>query len=343
MAGNARILGGTVDMGAYESPAGGLAAAPVVQPACGSTASGAITPALVGACLPLTVAWQSGGQSGATLDSLAAGAYVVTLTDAQGRNVAFSAQVPVANAPMLQVDGTPISCFGADDATLSATPLTGQPPFAYSWSPPVTTDSLATGLPPGPISVTVTDAWGCTSAFSFQVPEPDTLQFTAVVQDATGQQSANGSIQVTGVTGGTLPYHYLWSPGGSMGAMVSNLLPGLYTLTVTDHRGCAAAWTFEVGYVSGTEAALGPAVLSIYPNPAAETVMVAGDFQDRAPAVLELYAAGGRLVRSWTCPDGGTASGPWSLSLEGLASGAYLAQLKDAQGRLVGTGRLVKE
>ena len=113
LAGHDRILNGKVDMGAYETPAFGLAAAPVIKPACINTTNGAITPSLISPCPPLLVAWQSGSQSGASLDSLAAGDYLITLTDARGHNVAFNAQIPAANPPVLLVDGAPISCFGA--------------------------------------------------------------------------------------------------------------------------------------------------------------------------------------------------------------------------------------
>ena len=179
------------------------------------------------------------------------------------------------------------------------------------------------------------------ASFEFHVPEPDTLQFTATVQDASGPQSANGSIQVDAVTGGTAPYDYLWSPDSSMEPVLSNLTPGSYTLTVTDERGCVATWTFEVRYVSGTEEAAGQAVLLLYPNPAVESATVVGDLPDKMPAMLDLYDAAGRLIRTWHVPDSGAGS-MWPLSLEGLAKGEYVVQLKDEQGRVIGSGCLVK-
>ncbi|MBP6825767.1 MAG: hypothetical protein KA165_04310 [Saprospiraceae bacterium] len=342
IAGGGRIQGGTVDIGAYESAAFGLAAEPAVKGACNGEPDGAIDVSLAGACEPLDVSWQSGAQSGTTLSGLAPGAYQVTVTDAKGHSLAFSAAVPAADPPILQADGSPVSCFGADDALLSVKPLSGQPPFAYLWSPTGTTDSVVAGLSPGPVSVTVTDAWGCTATFSFDIPEPDTLQFTATVQDATGQQIADGSIAVNGVAGGTPPYGYLWSPGGSTDDMLTGLTPGFYTLTVTDERGCQAVWTFEVKYTSDTKEGEGQAVLLIYPNPAGESTVLSADFRDKpAPALLEIYDAGGRLARSAELP-AGSVSG-WSISLEGLSAGYYTVLLRDAAGKAIGTGKLIKK
>ena len=340
IAGTPRIQAGTVDIGAYESPAFGLSAEPGVKGACNGEPNGAIEVSLLSACEPLDVSWQSGAQAGTALSGLAPGAYQVTVTDAKGHSLAFSAAVPAADPPILQVDGSPVSCFGADDASLSVKPLSGQPPFAYLWSPAGTTDSLATGLSPGPASVTVTDAWGCTSSFSFNIPQPDTLQFTATVQDATGQQIADGSIAVNGVAGGTPPYGYLWSPGGSAGDLLAGLLPGFYTLTVTDQRGCEAVWIFEVKFTSGTKEGEGQAVLLIYPNPAGESTVLSTDFRDR-PALLEMYDAAGRPARSAELPTGSISG--WSISLEGLAAGYYTLLLRDAVGKPIGTGKLIKK
>lgn len=342
LAGNPRILGGTVDIGAYEAPEFGFSAAPTVKPACLGQAGGSITVAPANGCEPLNYLWQPGGPAGPTLGGLLPGAYQVTVTDAKGRTAVDIIAVPAADPPMLQADGSPVSCFGAADAALSVSPLSGLPPFAYLWQPGGFTDSLLTGLGPGPVAVTVTDAAGCTATFAFTVPQPDSLQFTATVQHASSATSADGSILVNTVTGGTAPYTYLWQPGGSTEDMVSGLLPGPYTLTITDTRGCAAVWAFEVEFTIETTEAGEQAVLLIYPNPAGEAATVAGDFPEKlSPARLGLYDAAGRLLRSLTLPGNGAAT--WQVPLENLAAGQYLVLLYDTAGKTVGAAKLVKQ
>jgi hypothetical protein len=338
ISGNPRIQDGTVDIGAYESPAFGLAAEPAIKAACDGQPTGAILTSLASACEPLSVTWHSGNQTGMSLDSLAAGIYFVTLTDSKGRSLTFSASVPATPSPTLQVDGQPISCFGAADAMLSVMPLTGQPPFAYLWSPSGATDSVATGLGPGLASVTVTDDWGCTATFSFDIPEPDTLQFSAAVADASAPQSADGSIMVTSVTGGTPPYDFLWSPTGSTDEMIKNLAPGFYTLTVTDARGCEAVWTFEVKAILGTTATEGRAVLLIYPNPASAAATVS--YSGANVSFIEIYDGSGRLVRSEKVA---TLGGVWQVSLEGLAAGGHAVVLKNGDGMVAAKGRLIRK
>ena len=129
-----------------------------------------------------------------------------------------------------------VSCNGAADGAITATPAGGTPAYSYVWSDGQTT-ATATGLTAGTYSVTITDANGCTTTNSLTLTEPTALTASAsMTQSASCNGATNGEAQAT-VSGGTAPYSYLWSDGQTT-ATASNLAAGVYTVTVTDANGC---------------------------------------------------------------------------------------------------------
>ena len=57
--------------------------------------------------------------------------------------------------------------------------------------------------------------------------------------------SNDGSAEVTGSTGGVLPYSYQWS-NGSTSALADSLLAGVYVVTVTDDNLCVTIETVNI-------------------------------------------------------------------------------------------------
>lgn len=63
---------------------------------------------------------------------------------------------------------------------------------------------------------------------------------------ATCSACCNGTINtITG--GGTGPYSYTWTPMGGSTGTLSNACPGVYTLCVSDSKGCQVCNTYTVG------------------------------------------------------------------------------------------------
>lgn len=78
------------------------------------------------------------------------------------------------------------------------------------------------------------------SFLSEEAPNPcEGLAISEVHVDNTEFGGGNGSIDVT-VNGGSGTYTYLWSNGQTTEDL-SNLSPGVYTLTVTDDNNCTAS------------------------------------------------------------------------------------------------------
>ncbi len=149
----------------------------------------------------------------------------------------FTFQVPVPILIAGTVDST-VSCNGLSDGGVSVSVGGGTAPYSYLWNNADTTSSL-TGVGAGSYTVTITDANGCTAADTLVVTEPTPIVISLTntdvncYGDATGESSATG-----GISGGTAPYTYDWSNGGTS-EEITGLTAGDYTVTVTDANGCS--------------------------------------------------------------------------------------------------------
>ncbi|HKR06626.1 MAG TPA: hypothetical protein VJY62_18475, partial [Bacteroidia bacterium] len=142
---------------------------------------------------------------------------------------------------------TNISCFNGNDGLLCASVLGGATPYSYLWSNTSTTQCI-TNLFPGIYSVTVTDSNNCVISISGIVTQPALLNDSIVVTDATCGVS-NGNIIVYAY-GGTGPYSYQWSNGISTQS-ITNLSPGIYTVTITDANACIKTDQATVNNIGG--------------------------------------------------------------------------------------------
>lgn len=187
--------------------------------------------------------WNTGDTT-LCIDSLPSGFYSVTIT--VGACETVLADLWVGRPDSLKITGIsklPL-CHDTDNGSIAAQVFGGQGPYAYQWSNGMTRKE-ANGLPAGIYSLTATDLSGCTQTSDFLLTAPFPLQ---ILVDSIRHISCNGLkdgyLQVSGV-GGTAPYSYQWSSGGSSRALL-NQGPGIYTLTITDFNGCIQTQSFEI-------------------------------------------------------------------------------------------------
>ncbi|MCB0778222.1 MAG: SprB repeat-containing protein, partial [Flavobacteriales bacterium] len=154
------------------------------------------------------------GQGTPNVSGLCAGDWGVTVSDANGCDTTLIFTVnapPPLDAQVLVNDAT---CGGNCDGTASAQVNGGTGPYTYLWTPAPPfgqgTDSVA-GLCAGAWSLLITDVNGCDTTLNFQVDEPPALQVQFSVTDATCPSNCDGEAEAT-VSGGTLPYTFLWTP-----------------------------------------------------------------------------------------------------------------------------------
>ncbi len=128
------------------------------------------------------------------------------------------------------------SCSGASNGSITLTVSGGTPPYTFQWSSGQNTQNVS-GLSAGSYSVTITGNNSCSTTRSFTLSDPATLSLSCNGTNVQCSGNSSGSASVA-VTGGTLPYSYLWNNGATVSS-ISNLAAGTYTVTVTDQCGSA--------------------------------------------------------------------------------------------------------
>ncbi len=189
-----------------------------------------------GGTTPYTYAW-SNGMTTQSISNLAPNTYTVIITDNNNCTSTSSYTVLPFNCPAINATVTPtdISCAGAADGSAIVTVTGGTPPHTYAWSNGQT-GSTATGLATGNHSVIITDGNQCTTTLNTTINEPAALTATATATDETGVGANDGTATAVGA-GGTPGYTYAWSNGMTT-ATIANLVPGTYTVVVTDANNC---------------------------------------------------------------------------------------------------------
>jgi gliding motility-associated-like protein len=184
---------------------------------------------------PYTYSWSNGATS-ATASNLAAGTYVVTVTDANNCSAFKNIIVTEPQALSIALAPTAISCFNQNDGTIELSVAGGTFPYYYSWSNSISVEDQAY-LSDGTYSVTVTDANGCSANGSATIVRPAEITMTYTNTAVTCNSGSDASIDIT-VNGGILPYNFSWN-NGEVTEDLSSVQSGQYIPTVTDANGCS--------------------------------------------------------------------------------------------------------
>ena len=216
----------------------------ITDVSCGGTSDGAIDISVTGGIGTYTFVWSNSSNT-EDLANLAVGNYSVTVID--GNLCEFTTDFNVSSgANIIVTDSVEnVSCYGANDGSISLDISGGNPPYNINWSNGSTSNILS-GLAPGTYSVTISDGFPCSRTITFTINQPltDITASSVSTTVADCNYSCTGSATLT-ISGGTSPYTYLWS-GGQTSNPSENMCPGMNTVTITDSNGCFKQYSVQI-------------------------------------------------------------------------------------------------
>lgn len=214
---------------------------------CYGENSGGFTANVTNGTAPYTFNWSDGTSNSSSSNmSLNVGNHHVVIEDANGC-MAYASYNVTGPAEALQIGASNIegvSCNGNNDGQIDLAVFGGTAPYSYSWSSGSGNSSIS-NIGGGTQSVTITDANGCATNQSFNVPEPNVLTATFEIKNVSCFGGANGEVEII-PSGGTAPYSYSWSNGAST-KITNGWNAGSHSVTITDIKGCSNTVSFNVG------------------------------------------------------------------------------------------------
>ncbi|MEM7374724.1 MAG: gliding motility-associated C-terminal domain-containing protein [Bacteroidota bacterium] len=212
---------------------------------CYEAASGMIQVAGTGGTAPYEFAFDSLTYSPiSSISGLREGSYVILVRDANGCMSQIEADITQPEELLGQVINQPITCFGDDDGSASASAMGGVTPYSYSWSNGSSSSSV-NNLGPGNHLVVVTDNNGCELAMSTEIIEPPEMVLDSTnSMDVTCYGGTDG-MALAFASGGLPPYTFSWSNGAS-DSIVQGLAAGMYEVSIQDTNGCTIEEPFLI-------------------------------------------------------------------------------------------------
>ena len=281
---------------------------------CFGFANGMADVITTGGTSPYSYLWSNGIVTDYNT-GLAPGTYSVMITDANGCTTSNSIIITEPPALVSTTTISNVSCFGLADGSAILNTSGGTPAYKYLWSTGDTTSAVGV-LAAGTYTVTTTDSKGCKVSKLVTVTQPSALVSTHTISNVSCFGGNNGSGKVT-VSGGAIPYTYLWSNGATT-STITGLSPGTYTETTTDAKGCQVSDLITITQPAAFVVTLSsPTVIGSYNTSCNPT----GDGQ-----VFSSISGGlSPYVYVWS-------TGQSASSISGLNAGNYSLVVTDANG-----------
>ena len=211
---------------------------------CFGDTNGTATVTVSGGTPGYTYYWSPSAQNSATASGLEPGNYTVTVTDNAGCTAIE--QVTIGEPDQLVATASVLDAnCGEADGEISLNVTGGNGNYTYNWNPSGGTGSIATGLPIGTYTVTVTDALGCNTSVSATVLTLVSFNLDASPEVSSIDPGENVGLTLTvepGVTATTIN----WTPPTGLSCtdcnnpVASPTVTTTYYVMVISDEGCVA-------------------------------------------------------------------------------------------------------
>ena len=234
------------------------------EPSCNGGIDGSIISTVTGGEQPYNYVWDIPAFTADVM--VGAGNYTVTVTDANMCQAIRSIQITEPAPGMATAVGMDASCHNTMDGSATID-LVGQGPFTFLWDDPMMqVTQTAVDLAPGVYNFTLTDSDGCNAVGFVGIGAPAEVQSSISSTRTSCFGGDDGTASVI-VTGGVIPYEYLWSDTNMQTTSVAtNLVAGDYEVTITDGRGCTSIATTSVANASLIETVVDSSFASCIEN-----------------------------------------------------------------------------
>ncbi|HLG04056.1 MAG TPA: PKD domain-containing protein [Bacteroidia bacterium] len=221
---------------------------------CAGQTNGSASSNVTGANAPFTFSWNTNPvQTGSSAFNLAAGTYVVTVTDVNGCTGTATATITQPQPLTVSTTTIPASCDNTCNGQAISLPSGGTQPYSFNWSSGCTSAGC-NNLCAGSYTLTVTDNHGCVTTATAVVTEPAPLAAT-VSSVQSHCNNSDGSATVN-ISGGTPGYTYLWQPTGQTTPTNNNIPAGNYSVVITDANNCSMTVGASVTSIPGVSVSM---------------------------------------------------------------------------------------
>lgn len=238
------------DTGIVGEPIPWLVSQQITNIKCAGYPIGAIDLTVSGNTPPYVYSWSTGAKT-QDIGSLSAGVYTVNITDSNACTVSRTYSITTPQSLDLTYTSTNVSCYSADDGSLTLLASGGTFPWTYSVTGPsgFTSSKVSNkNLAAGNYKLILSDQNNCKDSVTASITQPAVLKAPNSIKqpECFGQK---GSFSLN-VTGGTSPYSYEWLDAqGSLYAATQNVVSvdkGKYTYRITDAKQCTFTDSSEI-------------------------------------------------------------------------------------------------